>query len=147
MGIGCGGWTSTPEALDFFDHEHGWVAGEDCWHIDCGHALARTLDAGQTWTYSCLPVTAWARPSPISFGSATHGWLAGGPTLWRSTDGGATWAEQHTFAADVNWLQAEDAAARLGPARRQPLAHHRRRRDVAAPHRGRARQGVLPHLA
>ncbi len=98
-----------PEALDFFDRQHGWVAGTNCFYADCVHALARTLDAGQTWAYSCLPVDDGRAPVAISFGSATHGWLSGGAYLWRSTDGGGTWVEQRTFAANITGLQAQDA--------------------------------------
>ena len=82
-----------PDALDFFDRNRGWMSGEECWHMAgfCAHGLAKTIDAGQTWTYSCLPVTASSVSiGTIGFGSATDGWLAAGAALWRSTDGGDT---------------------------------------------------------
>ncbi len=99
------------EALDFFDRAHGWLVGDYVRNETgiCPHGMTKTLDAGQTWTNSCLPVTAEGAAVAISFGSATDGWLSGGATLWRSTDGGANWSQQHTFAAEVNWLQAQDA--------------------------------------
>ena len=110
--FGAGLWGyPPPETLDFFDRGHGWIAGEDSFAIGCNHALAKTVDAGQTWTYSCLPVTTRYVTIAISFGSATQGWLSGGAKLWRSTDGGGAWAEQHAFAADITWLQAQDAAS------------------------------------
>ena len=111
------------ETLDFFDQTHGWVA-ERQFRSPAPTLLARTLDAGQTWTDTCLPVTSWdVTVAAISFGSATHGWLAADAALWRSTDGGATWAEQHTFAANLSWIQAQDAArawVQHGPASGAP---------------------------
>ena len=101
------------ETLDFIDRAHGWVAIQDFWRVQegCNHGLARTSDAGVTWAGTCLPVTSWdAAVTAVGFGSATHGWLAAGPTLWRSTDGGATWAEQRTFPGNLGWIQAETAS-------------------------------------
>ena len=77
----------------------------------CAHGLARTLDAGQTWTTACLPVTSQGTLGAIGFGSTTHGWLAADNTLWRSVDGGANWTQQRTFPARLNWIQAQDAAS------------------------------------
>jgi len=95
------------ETLDFFDQAHVWVEAES---DPCTHLLARTLDAGETWTYTCLPVTSRdVTVAAIAFGSPTHGWLAADAALWRSTDGGATWAEQRTFPSNLSWIQAQDA--------------------------------------
>jgi photosystem II stability/assembly factor-like uncharacterized protein len=100
--------------LDFFDRAHGWVVVDGlsgCYSLELLHGLAKTRDAGQTWTSSCLPMTSWSGTvAAIGFGSATHGWLAFDDTLWRSTDGGDTWVQQHTFPGNLNWIQAEDAA-------------------------------------
>ena len=101
----------TIEAMDFFDRARGWFIESDDpeYPAGCPYNLKQTLDAGQTWATSCLPVTD-RRPTAMSFGSATHGWLAAGAALWRTTDTGTTWTPQHTFPADPSWLQAEDAA-------------------------------------
>ena len=99
------------EALDFFDRAHGWSVGSGFWLAqgNYGRVLVKTLDAGGTWTYTSLTmVPSNAAIGGISLGSVTHGWLAADAALWRSTDGGDTWAEQHIFPAKLTWLHTED---------------------------------------
>ena len=56
-----------------------------------------------------MPACRSPEPSVISFGSATHGWIATARGCGAARMAGDTWAEQHTFAADITWLQAGDA--------------------------------------
>ena len=111
--------------------------------------LAKTSDAGQTWTYHCLPLTdTWHvtdQPPLASARPRTAGWLLD-DTLWRSTDGGDTWSEQHTFPEKLSWIQAENAT-RAWVQQGTRLWHTT---DGGATwqlaHRGCARQDVLPNF-
>jgi hypothetical protein len=50
--------------------------------------IYRTDDGGQTWIYQGMAQNG----QDVDFDSPTSGWIAGGTSLYRSTDSGLTWA-------------------------------------------------------
>lgn len=61
-------------------------------------AVARSEDAGETWTPAALPGTCINKPDALAL-TATYAWAACGDELSRSADGGATWALYATLPA------------------------------------------------
>ncbi len=76
--------------LDFVSAETGWLLAELESGLNFSQGrLFHTTNGGQSWAERSAPTG-----GPISFVSATTGWLTGGPTqsdLYRTTDGGRTW--------------------------------------------------------
>ncbi|MGH2461753.1 MAG: WD40/YVTN/BNR-like repeat-containing protein [Chloroflexota bacterium] len=52
-----------------------------------GGQLATTVDGGRHWISLSPPVAAQS----VCFGDPKQGWLASGPTVWHTTDGGHSW--------------------------------------------------------
>jgi hypothetical protein len=92
-----------PTSATFVGQHTGWVIGQAGSPGQCATqyctSVARTSDAGQTWTGVPAPLT--GAPSgasgvgQIRFLNYNDGW-AFGPQLFATTDGGKTWAEQGT---------------------------------------------------
>lgn len=82
-----------------------WVAAGTL--LDAG-AILRTVDAGRTWQQ--VGSIAGESAGPLSFVDPAHGWAVGrhfdreagstAYTLYRTTDGGATWAPVHEAPRD-----------------------------------------------
>ena len=140
--------SSEIEALDFFDRAHGWVAAQEVWlpPILCDHAFGEDT--------RCWPDLDLLLPAgdliPLLLSASVRPRTAGWPPAPRS--GAAPTAATPGPSSALSLSQTGldpggECEPRLGPARRQPLAHHRRRRDLAAPHRGCPREGVFPDHA
>jgi photosystem II stability/assembly factor-like uncharacterized protein len=77
--------------------------------------LVHTRDGGRTWSALAAP----APPQSVCFTSPNDGWLASGIRVWRSTDGGRSWASQANFVprlrqytyAPSAWLQCAATGA------------------------------------
>jgi photosystem II stability/assembly factor-like uncharacterized protein len=88
--------------VHFFSSTEGWgVAGGQVDPtvasgpiLPIGDAsLIHTADGGRTWSTQNAP----AHPQSVCFPSASDGWFSSGPSMYRSTDGGATWSKAFTL--------------------------------------------------
>lgn len=84
----------------FSDAQHAWAAGTALGETSMSGLLLASADGGLTWRSVEI---AGARPLlAVQFPSASVGYLAGeGGEVWKTTDGGATWARSVPGAADV----------------------------------------------
>jgi hypothetical protein len=90
----------------------GWVIGQAGTPGHCATqyctSVARTSDAGQTWTGGPAPVTGApdgaSGVGQIRFLNTTDGW-AFGPELFATTDGGQHWAREATGGVRVTALE------------------------------------------
>ena len=89
----------SPASVTFVSPNDGWVLGTGTCASGACAAIARTADAGRTWTAVAAPAAPIV-PDPaqgahgisgLRFADAQDGW-AYGPDLWATHDGGATWA-------------------------------------------------------
>jgi photosystem II stability/assembly factor-like uncharacterized protein len=86
-----------PRAVDFVDQSSAFGAWAVCHRHDCRVVVSSTSDAGATWG----PVGAIAFrgryvghvPVEMSFVSRERGWIAVMDHLFRTDDGGLTWAD------------------------------------------------------
>lgn len=76
-------WAPRIDDVLFIDSHNGWAVGD---------ALLRTTDGGAIWQDQALPGGAALRA--VRFANAKDGWLLArqGGQLWRTRDGGQTWA-------------------------------------------------------
>jgi photosystem II stability/assembly factor-like uncharacterized protein len=80
----------------FIDNNKGFAVGglHSCGGTGCvppGGFILRTLDGGQNWTKIYTPAN-MIEISSIYFTNATTGFCAGDNMIFKTTDGGATWA-------------------------------------------------------
>lgn len=84
-------------SLDFIDSNTGYAGGND-------QLLLKTTDAGQTWTNLVLPSAPNFSLLDIKFINANTGYVLGffifNSTIWKTTDGGQSWATQTTAGAN-----------------------------------------------
>lgn len=87
-----------------------WLAGRDTSQSVSGHRFARSVDGGQTWSQFSIIGFETYTPSNISALNADTAWVAmynsvGGGGIFRTNDGGSTWAIQTTavFAAPAGF--------------------------------------------
>ncbi len=83
----------------FVDTQQGWISGR--WadgDVDWGWFIAHTADGGATWTDQYISTARDAEQAPDSltertlwFLDATRGWYVYGDSIYRTTNGGATW--------------------------------------------------------
>jgi hypothetical protein len=101
-----------PTSATFVGLNTGWVIGQagvqgKCFTAYCT-SIARTSDAGKTWTGVPAPKTGYpdgaSGVGQIRFLDENNGW-AFGPQLYATTDGGQTWAEQDTGGKRVTALE------------------------------------------
>jgi photosystem II stability/assembly factor-like uncharacterized protein len=106
---GDGGHTWTRKlALEGFDGVAGasFLSPSTGWVLTGDGMLHKTTDTGETWTQ--VSIGRFARE--IAFVNASVGWMiTDGPTsatesIWKSTDGGATWNQQFTFGNETTFL-------------------------------------------
>ncbi len=70
-------------------------SSDSAWVLDARGAAHVTRDGGETWS---RPPTPGAPLATIFFLDSTHGWAAGGQTVWRTVDAGSSW-ERISLAA------------------------------------------------
>jgi hypothetical protein len=101
-----------PSSVTFIGTHTGWVIGQAGTPGNCATqyctSVARTDDAGKTWTGVPAPVTGQADGatgvSQIRFLNGADGW-AFGPQLYATHDGGHTWARVVTNGLRVTDLE------------------------------------------
>jgi hypothetical protein len=105
-----------PVSVTFVSTTTGWVIGQAGTPGKCANkndpyictSIARTSDAGKTWSGGPAPATTapiGARGvSGIRFLDGTNGW-AFGPELWATHDAGKTWAQVNTNGTRVTDLE------------------------------------------
>ena len=101
-----------PSSVTFIGTQTGWVIGQAGTPGNCATqyctSVARTDDAGKTWTGVPAPVTGPADGatgvSQIRFLNGADGW-AFGPQLYATHDGGHTWAQVATDGLRVTDLE------------------------------------------
>jgi photosystem II stability/assembly factor-like uncharacterized protein len=88
-------------SIFFLDATHGWAAGD-------AKTIIRTTDGGATWSPGSLPIgQGSAGLNSTTFVSSTNGWAtgsggamgSGGGSLYKSTDGGASWTFVQSLSA------------------------------------------------
>jgi photosystem II stability/assembly factor-like uncharacterized protein len=95
------------QAISFASPELGWILGvQTCGQARCTNVL-HTIDGGDTWKkvgriHAPLTYDKLAGVTEVRFADDLHGW-AFGPSLWSTSDGGATWTKQ-TIPGDGNLL-------------------------------------------
>jgi photosystem II stability/assembly factor-like uncharacterized protein len=107
-----------PSSVTFIGTQTGWVIGQAGTPGNCATqyctSVARTDDAGKTWTGIPAPVTGQADGatgvSQIRFLNGADGW-AFGPQLYATHDGGHTWAHVATDGLRVTDLETVDGRA------------------------------------
>ena len=107
-----------PSSVTFIGTQTGWVIGQAGTPGNCATqyctSVARTDDAGKTWTGVPAPVTGQADGatgvSQIRFLNGADGW-AFGPQLYATHDGGHTWAQVATDGLRVTDLETVDGRA------------------------------------
>jgi photosystem II stability/assembly factor-like uncharacterized protein len=107
-----------PSSATFIGTQTGWVIGQAGTPGNCATqyctSVARTDDAGKTWTGVPAPVTGQADGatgvSQIRFLNGADGW-AFGPQLYATHDGGHTWAQVVTDGLRVTDLETVDGRA------------------------------------
>ena len=107
-----------PSSVTFIGTQTGWVIGQAETPGNCATqyctSVARTDDAGKTWTGVPAPVTGQADGatgvSQIRFLNGADGW-AFGPQLYATHDGGHTWAQVVTDGLRVTDLETVDGRA------------------------------------
>jgi hypothetical protein len=107
-----------PSSVTFIGTQTGWVIGQAGTPGNCATqyctSVARTDDAGKTWTGVPAPVTGPADGatgvSQIRFLSGADGW-AFGPQLYATHDGGHTWARVATDGLRVTDLETVGSRA------------------------------------
>lgn len=84
----------------YSDAQHAWAAGTTLGEKTMSGLLLASADGGLTWHTVEL---AGAKPlTAVQFPTASVGYVAGdGGEVWKTTDGGATWARSVPGAADV----------------------------------------------
>lgn len=73
-------------ALFFLDEQHGWAGGQT---DNGGGVIVATTTGGQTWTTQLM--NEFGDFSAITFLNTNEGWAGGQGSLFRTTNGGATW--------------------------------------------------------
>jgi photosystem II stability/assembly factor-like uncharacterized protein len=107
-----------PSSVTFIGTQTGWVIGQAGTPGHCATqyctSVARTTDAGRTWTGVPAPVTGPADGatgvSQIRFLDTRDGW-AFGPQLFATHDGGHTWSQVVTNGLRVTDLETVDDRA------------------------------------
>ena len=107
-----------PSSVTFIGTATGWVIGQALTPGHCATryctSVARTDDAGKTWTGVHAPLTGQADGatgvSQIRFLNGADGW-AFGPQLYATHDGGHTWAQVATGGLRVTDLETVDGRA------------------------------------
>ena len=101
-----------PSSVTFIGTQTGWVIGQAGTPGNCATqyctSVARTDDAGKTWTGVPAPLTGPADGatgvSQVRFLNGADGW-AFGPQLYATHDGGHTWAQVATHGLRVTDLE------------------------------------------
>ena len=101
-----------PTSATFIGLHTGWVIGQAGTPGHCSTqyctSIARTTDAGQTWTGSPAPLTGApdgaSGVGQVRFLNASDGW-AFGPELFATTDGGQHWTGETTGGQRVTDLE------------------------------------------
>jgi hypothetical protein len=107
-----------PTSVTFIGTDTGWVIGQAGTPGHCATqyctSVARTADAGKTWTGSPAPVTGPADGasgvSQVRFLNRDDGW-AFGPGLFATHDGGHTWSQVVTNGLRVTGLETVGSRA------------------------------------
>jgi photosystem II stability/assembly factor-like uncharacterized protein len=101
------GWTASAPSLTskdlntvfFADSKRGWIAGD-------GGFVSRTDDGGGSWVQQRVGTT-----DPINdiyFRNKDEGFLLSGARIFKTSDGGLTWVENHAFSStDFGGAQPE----------------------------------------
>jgi photosystem II stability/assembly factor-like uncharacterized protein len=83
-----------PVSITFASADEGWVLGETtCSGTPCALVL-RTTDAGRTWApRTVVPSSRSDAVTTLRFADPSNGWAFGPKELWRTHDGGRSWAQ------------------------------------------------------
>ncbi len=76
--------------ITFVDRLHGWAVGQN---LGSGGAcvVLTTRTGGRTWSMQRLSSPTWFAGQQVVFVDDSHGWIACGPVVYATTDGGLHW--------------------------------------------------------
>jgi photosystem II stability/assembly factor-like uncharacterized protein len=97
------GVTSALAGIHFLNSNLGWVVG------DLGKIL-KTTDGGNTWSTQSLGITVSGDLRDVFFINSSTGFIAGTYGVYKTTNGGTTWALSHTSnSSQINDVFFKDA--------------------------------------
>ncbi|MBA3726490.1 MAG: hypothetical protein H0W86_08560, partial [Armatimonadetes bacterium] len=91
--------------VDFVSPSIGFIAGE-------GHTLFKTTDGGDNWTSVALPGYQDGPFYNVTFATPSLGFVSGNSAIgskdiFRTVDGGATWAQVQSFPLGGSWYHQD----------------------------------------
>ena len=105
LGAVCDPSVASLNDVQFVDAQTGWVVGYRTGDPAGYGTVQRTTDGGQSWADTTIPDAV----TSVQFVDAADGWIVAGPTIYRSTDGGATWQAQLQSSSTYTTLDFSSA--------------------------------------
>jgi photosystem II stability/assembly factor-like uncharacterized protein len=90
--------TPTPSSAPAAAGAITFTSRTDGWIVLATGEVERSTDGGKTWTEAFSAPEALGQ---VAFADRQHGWILGAGTIWRTSDGGATW--QPTPIRGATW--------------------------------------------
>jgi photosystem II stability/assembly factor-like uncharacterized protein len=98
----------TLHSITFVGDMHGWAVGQNSGSTGGACVVLATRNGGRTWSMQKLRAPYYYAGQQVDFTDGSHGWIACGPVVYATTDGGRHWRAQRPGSI-VNALAFTDA--------------------------------------
>jgi photosystem II stability/assembly factor-like uncharacterized protein len=107
----------------FVDRHRGWAVGQSAGYKGGDLIILTTRNGGRTWSRQNLSAPWYYAGIQVAFADRRHGWIACGPLVFATTDGGLHWRAQRPGTqvvalaftdASHGWAAADSADRILG---------------------------------